>query len=244
VGNESFDTSRENLTAMFTKYVTLSDNTMTLYNDSRTNDADFLANLQVPVIMIYGSHLQTYKTWAYDNPPNLLTGNGEFATPSSVEYSNGDETVPVAASLIGGAKWAWEFDNMQGQIENLNPVKIVEYCSTYNNRSTVYDEMNANESYKITKNEYIGLGCTCMTGTDEKRVEGGDCDHADSLEDPMLVTFLQNIVNTNESPVNIGQIAAYNISEQGIANLMSSCPNLYASFAVTDPMELLGFVEM
>jgi len=241
--NESFFTSRNDTIEMFEKYVTLSDNIVTLYNDSLTNDANFFENLRIPVVLIYGSHLQTYKSFVFDYIPNTETGDGEFATPTATNYGNGDETIPVAASMIAGAKWAWEFDNMKQEIENVNPVKVVEYCSIYNNRDTVYDQMNPNESFKMTKNEYIGLMCSCMTGTDADPVQGGGCDHSDSIEDAYFVSFIANISMTNEPPsLNASQIAAFNLTDQQIANLISSCPNLYDDVNVIDPMQLLGFV--
>jgi len=51
-------------------------------------------------------------------------------------------------------------------LENSKPIKIIEYCSVYNEKYNPYDYFEGER--KILKNEYFGMSCECYE--DPKRV--------------------------------------------------------------------------
>ena len=61
--------------------------------------------------------------------------------------------------MIPALKWAWEHDHNQ---KDAYPVKILEICSNYNQKTSVYDSFDQSTGGKFDKNEYVGLMCECL----------------------------------------------------------------------------------
>lgn len=52
-------------------------------------------------------------------------------------FGRGDDTVATYSSLMPGLKWAYEFEK---KVQNAKPVKIVDYCSSFNEKYSPFDE--------------------------------------------------------------------------------------------------------
>ncbi len=72
----------------------------------------------------------------------------------SVDWIYGDETVDTLSLYLAPLKWAHEFDH---KLPNSKPIKIVDFCSHYNEKYTVYDNYDERGEKRITKNEFLGI---------------------------------------------------------------------------------------
>jgi hypothetical protein len=90
----------------------------------------------------------------YSNPKSDTLEN-RFVNPDKVVNQMGDGTVLAASSIAPGIKWAWE--HSQGHT-NAKPVNLIELCSEYNQRESVYDSKT---SSSVKKNAYFGIDCNC-----------------------------------------------------------------------------------
>jgi len=193
--------------------------------DADTNHVYLLQNPGVPVTIFYDAHLFTEQSFTWDYDPTTNTSQNQFALPTITTYTAGDGTVPVTSSLLPGMKWSWEYDNkLATNITNPQPVKIVEFCSTFNNRSTIYDSLNVDSKFEVTKNEYIGLACDCLTGTDEKPVDGSDCTHSVAISDSYFVRFLANVTFTNQRIEDFTNTGAFKLTAQQLDDVSQTCP--------------------
>ena len=142
--------------------MTPTDNYYAFKEDSKKNKISQLKNPEVPVTLIFGSHTPTPKTFVYDYDPKIAANKNEFAFPNQTIYTPGDGTVTTASALLPALKWSWEFDfKFAGGNRFAQPVKTVEYCSSFNNKKNPYDVVEDGKPYQYTSNEYIGLECDC-----------------------------------------------------------------------------------
>lgn len=90
-----------------------------------------------------------------------------------VEYTFGDGIVDAWGLLAAPLKWAYQYQNNEDGSE---PVKIVNWCSRYNQKNNIYDKEG---------NEFMGLKCKCMdTGKYE------NCNHSNILSDDYVIEFI------------------------------------------------------
>lgn len=68
--------------------------------------------------------------------------------------------VPSNTLYLPALKWSYEFKNKKNY-KNAKPVKIIDYCSRYNQKENIYDEKIDGQN-EITKNEFIGINCECF----------------------------------------------------------------------------------
>lgn len=87
------------------------------------------------LILVAGRGMNTVNRLDYDIDLYDLLKNNTYGKSKS-QYGHGDETVPTVSSIIPGLKWAWEFDNKK---KDAKPVKIVDYCSLFNEKYSPYD---------------------------------------------------------------------------------------------------------
>ena len=118
-----------------------------------------LENPNVNLILIASRGIKTPRRLEYDYDLYDLVKNNEYGEPKK-EYGHGDDTVSSNSLIIPGLKWAWEFDNKK---KNAKPVKIVDYCSVFNEKYTPYDQTFSDQEFQITRNEFFGIQCDCQT---------------------------------------------------------------------------------
>lgn len=193
-----------------------------LIEDTRANNVYLLKNPEVPVTIVYASHVRTRKAfdWDYD-PVKFSKETGKYAIPSKVHYTHGDDSVPSASSLLPALKWAWEFDhkNEANGIKDAQPIKTVEFCSLYNQKGNIYDDGN-----KVTKNEYIGMQCECTPEEDMTSTNGKACDHSGVLVDARAIEFMQNIVSSGFKSADIKTAGALKMNDAQLQALSQKCP--------------------
>ena len=97
----------------------------------------------------------------------------------------GDGSVISTSAILPGIKWAQDFED---KLPGAKPVKFIEVCSTKNKRATVSE---SNYSMKVTKNEYMGIGCLCK-GTKYRPTDGSGCNHVKLVSDAKTIEFMLN----------------------------------------------------
>ena len=226
INGQSFNASEHELRELFDKYVLMTNVSDGLFEDVRTNHIYMLSNPEVPVTLIYGSHLSTDMTYEWDYDPRIRTRQDDFAFPTKTMYSQGDRTVPTSSALLPALKWAWEFDNKEKSgVLNAKPVKTVEICSTHNNKQHIYDEKDPDRPFQTKENEYIGLECGCFGKDTSHLVLGQSCDHADILNDSKFIEFLAGIVVANHRISNPEEVVN-KVSDEDLNTLSQNCPHV------------------
>lgn len=226
INGQSFNASEHELRELFNKYVLMTNVSDELFDDVRTNNVYLLSNPEVPVTLIYGSHLSTDMTYEWDYDPREKTREDDFAFPTKTLYSQGDRTVPTSSALLPALKWAWEFDNKEKSgVLNAKPVKTVEICSKHNNKQQIYDTRHPESPFSIQENEYIGLECDCFGKDTSHLVLGQSCDHADILNDSKLIEFLAQVVNANHCVTDTNGLILNNMSDDDLNSISNGCPN-------------------
>lgn len=158
----------------------------------KTNNKEFLklTNPQVPFVLVSLRTLPTARSFVYKTNVTKFIENGMFYYPDTKNFY-GDGTVPSYSSLIPPLKWAWEYDNKAAQ--GAKPVKIVDLCSLYKQKNSVFDDKNEKGEFKITNNEFFGLNCDCMN----KNVPS-ECAHSAMTNDSGFLTLFSNAIMPNE----------------------------------------------
>lgn len=100
VKDEKYMGKKEDLVKLFTKYAGINQTEDELFRESELNGVYKLKNPEVPVTLVYGSHLQTVKSLEWNYDPLNHTSKGEYAPPSAINMTYGDKTVPTASSLM------------------------------------------------------------------------------------------------------------------------------------------------
>jgi len=224
---KEFYVGSEEIGDLFENYVNTipPDDYTSFLEDANTNHIYLLQNPEVPVTVIYDGHLKTEQSFTWNYDPTDKTSKDSFALPNVTTYTQGDGTVPVTSALLPGIKWSWEYENKDsGNITNPHPVKIVEFCSTYNNKPSIYDNLGGNDTHRITKNEYIGMSCDCNSGTDSKPIDGDDCNHSVAVSDSNFVRLLADISFTNQRISDVENTGAYLLSESELKKVSQTCP--------------------
>ena len=120
-----------------------------------TKDDNFnkLENPGVPFIPFILRTHPTPASFIWNKDLKKYQKEKKFYNPEKVIYSYGDGTVDTTSLLLAPLKWAHEFDHKSHP--NAKPVKIIDFCSTYNEKYNIYDEKENNKEYKVNKNEFI-----------------------------------------------------------------------------------------
>jgi hypothetical protein len=166
-----------------------------------------LVNPGVPVAVVYYSHVGTPHRLEFNADPRAITQANQHYEPDNVGTCAGDGVVPVFSSLIAPLKWAAEYDAGK---EHAKPVKIIEMCSTLNQKPFW--------SGNITSNEYIGVSCECMPWRGDL-ILPDHCDHATIIHDEEFINYLGTIITTSE-------INTANLTKQQSNALQQNCPHL------------------
>lgn len=151
-----------------------------LTKKTRDNELD---NPGVPFVSLFSRTVSTSVNYSSDTDPFIAYKNDEF-TEIKKTYGYGDSTVAANSQLIPALKWAREFE--QG-VNGAHPVKIVDFCSTYNVKYDVYDTDGADGGAEIKKNEFMGIYCDCM-----KQKNSTQCQHFNIVHDKEVLKLLLN----------------------------------------------------
>lgn len=193
-----------------------------MWNDSLKAGIENFTNPGVPIVYFYGSHLPTERRYEWDEPPEKNTSQEEFALPSKAVKGNGDGTVEVSFTLPIAFKWAWENINL-GNTTNAKPIKIVEFCSSYNKSGPIWDDHDANGTRIMTTTNYAGVSCHCRNVLP---TDGKNCFHAQMVNDPHVSDLVREIATTNETVSNKNATHAFKLSRGALCQLKKDLPSL------------------
>ena len=207
----------ENDYLLFSKW-NLTENSEVFYNITKDKELEELKNPGVPLITMILRSGKTIKQLIYNYNITEYTKKDLYAEPNEIIYGNGDDTVPSYSSLIPVLKWSKEFEKKNSKKAKKKsedkkqkysnskkkefskeeefdpkPVKIIDLCSSYKEKYTVYDTVDNNKEFEITKNEFFGIYCDCMESKSTK-----DCGHSRMVHDSYVLKLLRNCVVTNE----------------------------------------------
>lgn len=157
-----------------------------------TKQEDFL-KLENPGVSYISFSLRTMPTTSTQIWNSTLKDkikNGKYYKPDKIIYSYGDETIPTISLLLAPLKWAHEFEKKK---KNSKPIKIIDVCSIYNQRNSIYDKTDENSEFEINKNEFIGMNCEDF----DKKIPDSAC-HSKMISDKYFIEFFGNILLSNE----------------------------------------------
>ena len=154
-------------------------------NDGHKKSIEYHSNISlikdlppppVDTDLVYASFIHTQSAFVlYDK---------DFTQRGNDFNKGGDGTVPSWSSLLTGFKWLYE-----KKAQNLNQkFKLVEYCS----------RLSESGKYKFDPNKeqnFIALGCSCLTKKNVYEDKTGDCSHAALINDDIFVDYLVSVVD-------------------------------------------------
>lgn len=181
VEGEQFNPS--NAGSKYEKFSFLRGEAAKIYKLTRDQRMATLQNPGIQVNIIYSNVLKTEKAIHYKKSPVPDVDANKFVEPDQTDYQYGDNSVTTTSAIVPGIKWA---DDYRRNETNAKPITLVELCSNYQRRSSVFDD-EANK--RVTKNAYYGINCACR-GTESKPNDGGDCNHSLLLQDSGLINFI------------------------------------------------------
>lgn len=76
------------------------------------------------------------------------------------------------------------------------PVKLVEFCSTYQN-GTLFDGHNEDGEKIFKESGYLGIECECLN----KGKKSNDCKHSCMINDKMIVQLLAELVKNQAKSI-------------------------------------------
>lgn len=232
VNNETYFANTSSMHELLKKHFTMNDIEAVeqMQNDSLASGVHLFTNPNVPIVYLYGSHLPTELHHQWDYNPEELSGQGQYAFPTNTTNKYGDGTVEVSYSLPTALKWAYEHTHNQ---PNAKPIKIVEYCSHFNQKSNVWDAEDNTGATMMNSTEYMGSECGCTL--DPKLT----CDHAGLLIDNHLVELIGNTAVTKQKAADPSSTGAFRIPQEHLLNLIDELPHLRRDRNDTDVMKWL-----
>jgi len=229
----NYTASTSDVHDLFTNWNSMNPDIFDYLEDAKSNDIYQLNNPQVPVTLVYGSHLNTPQGGKYYYDVKEAIENDQHGFPNETTWTSGDGTVPTSFSLIPAFKWAWEFNNKGA--DGAKPVKFVEYCATHNQRGTVYDVQDPSKPFEVNSVEYIGLDCDCLDRTDGSADDGSDCSHGSYPSDLKGIDFAINVMFGNyKNTDNYENTWAYSMNEDQLNQMAANCPGVNYEFPSFD----------
>jgi hypothetical protein len=141
-----------------------------------------LANTGVQTNIIYSSVIDTTYFFDFSEDPKPKTLKNKYVAPTSFKVKNGDGAVLTTSALIAPIKWADDFKN---KVANSKPVNMIELCSTYKRRTSVFTP----GFLDVKDNAYFGMECDCA-GTKILPKDGSKCMHTYMVTDAKLIKFV------------------------------------------------------
>ena len=159
---------------------------------NHNHDEEYLKfdNPGVPMVLLMLRTSPTLRTLTYNVNITQFIAQNVFYYPATQTYY-GDGTVPAYSQVIPVLKWAWEFENRT--VKQAKPVKIIDFCSNYKQRTSPYDINYSKKGRDVTNNEFFGINCECMA-----KSSPANCGHATLVGDQYFLEMLTNLVLTEE----------------------------------------------
>lgn len=154
---------------------------------------EVMENPGVQINIIYTSIIPTLYQVFYESDPRDFTIYNHVYPPDGKKFGQGDQEVLVTSAIAPGIKWAHE--HKEGKIKNAKPINIIELCSEYKRRKSIYED---DDKKTITNSAYFGIDCDCRNPGNIIKSEGKDCGHKGIVEDPNSVKFVAASVITND----------------------------------------------
>ena len=176
-------------------------NKTSVFSTLSSNNKDFkctkmLKNPEVSTTLIYNRLLYTRAAFKY----NIKYQKLERPGVKDIYYSEGDGTVTIDSALFGPLKWAYEHKYLKDK--KYKPVNIVDYCSPLDDDTTKLAFPNIKE-FDVNKHQYNFLNCYCKSKkkkTYSKKFLDSfndyNCNHSNMLNDPYIIKFLLDLLNS------------------------------------------------
>lgn len=154
------------------------------------NDEMFkLINPGVPMISINLRTADTTKQLIYDADLMEYIERDIYPKPKVI-YGYGDKTVDAYSQFIPLLKWAKEFEDKK---EGAMPLKIIDFCSIYNEKYNPFDGTNAQGENIICQNDFFGISCSCINSQNPLK-----CNHGLMVQDNSIFELIKVSLQTNE----------------------------------------------
>ena len=115
---------------------------------------------------------------------------------------------------------------------------MIEWCSHYNAKVSIYDTNYTNETNKFLNNEYMGLNCSCQPKPG-LQTTGGDCVHSSIMNDQYFINLMVNIAKSYQNVNNISDTFAHNTTALHLESLIDICPTLTSDKLTQDIGDLI-----
>lgn len=227
IGAENFSIDQTH--ELFAKHQ-LSGNSMLFY-ERIYNPKLALTYPEVPVILIYTNSIKTGVYYEYEGDFDEIVKREQYPKATRVGNMYGDMTVPTYSAVIPVLRWAHAFDNKRPDDKiNHQPVKLVEYCSTYKRDIPVYDDIDSNKPYEIKRNGYIGLECEC--NEHRKGDNYASCEHAATHTDQYVVDFIISVLDANYRADDTSKAEIERLNEDDLEYNLNECTSIRSGIFV------------
>lgn len=202
---------------MLAKY-NMTESTLDIFKYTRDNQMIKLQNPEVPIISINLRTGLTVEQYDYDYDIREHLYRHDYPK-GNTKVGYGDGVLSSTTQLAGPLKWAFEYDNNE---KHAQPVKLIDFCSTYNVKYNVYDREDEKTGNDITKNEFIGINCDCM-----KQKSAENCNHPNIMVDSYVHMLIANVLKSNErSYTEIYSNYIDSLEEKELSKMTETCPQI------------------
>lgn len=201
---------------MLTKY-NMTDSTLDIFKMTRDEEMIKLKNPEVPVISINLRTGSTVEQYYYNK--NITENLEKKDYPKSKKkIGYGDGVLSSTTQLAGPLKWAFEYDEKK---KNAQPVKLIDFCSTYEVKNNIYDNVNEKRGNTFIENEFSGIKCECMGKNSPK-----DCDHSNMMVDSHVLDLIANVLKSNERSYTHIDKSIDHLNEEELVEMTKTCSQL------------------
>lgn len=190
-------------------------------------------NPGIPFSLIYGAWAPSKQSVYYNFDVRKNWETQQFSTPTGTSTQFGDGTIPAWSSMAPLFKWSYEFDT---KVPNAKPIRLVEYCSSYNTGGTPYDSTPFDSEWTFTKNEYYGIPCDCI----EDPSVG--CLHSNLIQDTHVIGYVAQMLINNDKQ-DFSKTLGSKLSETTLEAIASQCPQLTADWTIQTVEGLLNTLK-
>eukprot|EP01017_Pseudomicrothorax_dubius_P027256 TRINITY_DN3115_c0_g1_i2.p1 TRINITY_DN3115_c0_g1~~TRINITY_DN3115_c0_g1_i2.p1 ORF type:complete len:371 (+),score=92.92 TRINITY_DN3115_c0_g1_i2:65-1177(+) len=221
IGDAMYDYSFKDILEVLEKHSMVTPAIRDFLTERNNSKLPWLPNPGVPTAVAFYSHLVTKTGLIYNQDPKLATEANKAYHPDGVTNTGGDDVVPTAGPLLAATKWAYEFET---GVENAKPVKVLEFCSSYNQRGSFYDAEASPKS--VNANEYIGVGCACQPEAGGS-TSGEFCRHSTMIRDAGIMDYIGSILDANAFNPEFKDAAFVNLTEEDLLSIPQQCTHIF-----------------
>eukprot|EP01016_Furgasonia_blochmanni_P047212 TRINITY_DN6918_c0_g1_i1.p1 TRINITY_DN6918_c0_g1~~TRINITY_DN6918_c0_g1_i1.p1 ORF type:complete len:723 (+),score=126.39 TRINITY_DN6918_c0_g1_i1:203-2371(+) len=223
IENRTFSLQRDDLIALVENYSLKFEDVDEQLQESERTGVFQLKNPEVPLSLLFYSHLNTSASVKWKENPRTKTFQDEPYFPDEKTRIPGDGVVSRGSALIAGVKWSYEFE--KNTVKTARPVKIVDLCSQSKMRpeANIYDNLLKNGEKVVEKNEYMGWQCDCLDSKGNLVKGGEDCDHTGILQDSWVLKYLTEVVDTHDHNNKFEDTLAALMSDEELRKVGEEC---------------------